>query len=756
MSLMANPRGRSILQQRLNKPPKLKSALQRNRFEDSENERWDRRIRSPRSAPSNFRDIAGDGGSILGSIPAFLRNRIYGANDTAERSSRSGHNGAVILATEKSSAAALPIDQAREEIVRAVALSDVVIVVAETGAGKSSRVPQYLLEEGYDVTNVTQPRRLAASSLADWVAQQQSSDLGDLVGFRHALENCTSKNSKLVFATDGYQLVRELHTYRTSEEASQGREALILDEVHEFNPNMEALLALMRMRGQNGTAPKLIIMSATMDAEGLSAAFGGAPIIDVVGRNFPVEDRYPGESMAVDATRLAWEGLTSLCFLPGKREIEQMRQELLEAGAGEAAEILVVHSQMPRRDQELVFKKFDRPKIILATDIAQTSLTIDDVDAVLSSGLIRRLEVEDGIPALIVSHISQFDFLQQRGRAGRTHPGIHINYGLHFAELDEQPPAAIQNTPLESLTLRLLSGGVNIRNLRFLHPVQEDEVNRSFRALQQLNLVGSSEHITEEGKLVAKLPLDPRTGRMLIKAIDLSDNNPEVVSRAIDIAALIEVEGITLNGSKKRWERLVRDEHDSDHLAQLKIFETAIEEGPERYNRLGIDHAAMRRALQMRTILRKRLKLDEDFTTTGEASEEDRRKLLESIWSGMIDCIFTRSSETERGDLIYRPIGRKAGGRQLGRDSVVDGASFVVGKPFDVAVLKSADEQHITRLLVMATRIDRDWLMKHRPTQTRKDIGEAVKGDKARERRKKPAKGRFPNPRQMRNGKQFR
>jgi HrpA-like RNA helicase len=629
----------------------------------------------------------------------------------------------------------LPIAAYRQEILQKVEENPVTIIVAETGAGKSTQVPQYLLEAGYNVT-VTQPRRLAASSVADWVARQQGTTLGGTVGFRHSLENSVSKDTRLVFATDGYQLIRELHNPMTPEEAANT--VLVLDEVHEFNSNMEALLALMKKRMADGIAPKLVIMSATMDSSKLSEYFGGAPVVDVPGRTFDVETLPCGGSIADDVAHAVARGENTLVFLPGKGEIRMMEAQLKAMGVD--AEIVPLHSQLARQEQEKAFGKYDRPKVILSTDIAQTSLTIDDIDLVISSGLRRTIEVSDGVETLAIRPFSQDDYMQQKGRAGRVKPGKFIYHGLRaFNDLQREAPAEIQNTRLESLTLRLISGHEDIRRLQFLHPVTDESTHQAYSALHQLNLAGPTGHITSQGLEVAKLPVNVHTGKMLVRARQLSQEkeDPEILASAVDVAAIMEAEGITLPKTKKKWTRLIEDEHESDPLAQLQVLHKALEMDPGRYGAFGIDSVGLRRAREMQSLLRRRMDVEEEFEYSEVPGPELKEALLDSIWTGMIDTIFQRAGESDRGNPMYKPLGGK-GLRQLGKDSVIDPNGFIVGRPFDIAVLDERhDDQRVVPLIFMASNVSRDWLRKNRPVSKRKQVHQALKEETKREQGKK-------------------
>lgn len=220
---------------------------------------------------------------------------------------------------------ALPISNFKNEIMTKVRENDVVIITAETGAGKSTQVPQYLLEAGYNMA-ITQPRRLAVRSVSARVAEELGEKLGGRVGYRTAVGANDSRDTQCLFCTDGLALVRELM-------GQQKKQLLILDEVHEWNENVEVLVAWAKRQIASDGGFKVILMSATLEADRLSRFFGGAPVISVPGRLFPVEQRERGENIEADAAQLVMEGRNVLIFQPGKAEIDATIATLKKDGA---------------------------------------------------------------------------------------------------------------------------------------------------------------------------------------------------------------------------------------------------------------------------------------------------------------------------------------------------------------------------------------------------------------------------------------
>jgi len=279
----------------------------------------------------------------------------------------------------------LPIYNKRKIIEDSIAKNPITILTAETGAGKSTRVPLWLFEKKKKVI-VTQPRRIAARSLANYLARLTHSSLGDRIGFQTGYDSKQSKLTKLLYVTDGVQMIREINGRRDYD-------VLVLDEVHEWNLNQEVLIGLVKRNLLKGvyqkTGKRVVVMSATLQADRLSAFLGNAPVISVEGRGFPVSLHHNDPRFLLpDTAGMVEMGLNVLVFQPGKKEIETFSDELDRLLKAEKmkAKIFPLHAELSLKDQAKVFDHYDLPKVIVATDIAQTSLTIDDIDAVVDSG----------------------------------------------------------------------------------------------------------------------------------------------------------------------------------------------------------------------------------------------------------------------------------------------------------------------------------------------------------------------------------
>lgn len=550
----------------------------------------------------------------------------------------------------------LPFDAARADFVRAVHANPIVIGVADTGAGKSTRGPRFLLDEGYRIV-VTQPRRLAARSVAERVADELGEPLGQSVGYElGGGERRLSGRTRLRFTTDGLALVRELmgHAGR--------RDILCIDEVHEWNKHVEILVAWFRREIENGAPFKLVLLSATLEAERLSQFLFDAPIIRVPGRLHPITEQPRGATMIDDAVRLLREGRNVLVFVPGKAEINQTLDAIRATGVD--AELLPLHGELDPAEQARCFASYRRKKCIVATNVAQTSVTIADIDAVVDSGLERRTEVVEGVEGLYLKPISRADGQQRRGRAGRTRPGIYVDH-CPSGERPEFPVAEILRTRLDQTVLRLAEAGVDMESIDFFHQPPKDEIRRAKSSLFALGCFARNKTVTDVGREVSKLPVSVQSARMIVAGAQHA-----VLDEMLTVAAIIEAGGIT-DRKSDAWKAHIGDETESDLLAQLNLFRLAHGMSGETMKAHGLNEIAVRRA---RTVRRQ---LVDDLGGPPPPSTGDRNALLRSIATGMVERLYRRDGKRFLGD------GEEQ--RSLSRSSIVnrDSVTWVVAMPFD-------------------------------------------------------------------------
>jgi hypothetical protein len=601
----------------------------------------------------------------------------------------------------------LPIMAFEAEIVRTVGQHSVTIVVAETGSGKSTMVPVFLMDAGYRKVVVTQPRKLAARTVAQRVAEVVQTPLGKRVGFRTAEERRDSSETEVLFVTDGLQLVRELLGHGGKETV------LVLDEVHEWNLNLEVLVAWAKIQVEERSDFKVVLMSATLEAERLSAFFNGAPIVSVPGRVFPVEERAPGESVVDDVATLVAERKTVLVFEPGKAEMESTLAALKLRGVD--ADLLPLHGGLTPDEQARCFLSYDRPKVVVATNVAQTSITIPDIGGVVDSGMERRIELVDGIEGLYLRPISMADRAQRKGRAGRCGPGVYIDHCPHPLEARSQFPAPeILRSRLDQTVLRLKRAGFNMEELNFFHQPEKAEVLKAREALIRLGCLGAGGEVTPIGKFVSELPVSVQIGRMMFEAKRLG-----VVAEVLRVAAILEVGGITVPPPSRNrperpdWRLLVQDERESDVLGQIEAWRLASSMSKFERQQKGISERSLGRAREVHRHLKNALS---GFLQVDAEPNQDRIPILKAVCAGMVDHLFRgKFGQYQNGD---------GPERQLGSSSLVRGyPDFIVGKPFDVDIKSRRGGTTTLRVIELATVVDPRWLVEVAPHLVTREAG---------------------------------
>lgn len=426
----------------------------------------------------------------------------------------------------------LPITAHREAIQAALRDHPVVIVCGETGSGKSTQLPKICLELGRGTAGYighTQPRRIAARAVARRLAEELGRPLGEAVGFKVRFHDRVGADSFVKLMTDGI-LLAEIH----DDPDLLAYDTLIIDEAHERSLNVDFLLGYLKRLLPRRPDLRLIVTSATLDPERFARFFDGAPVIQVSGRGHPVEVRYRPLSRAEGAAsdrdlvegivaavdELAAEGPGDvLVFLPGEQAIRETR-EALRKHHPPGTEILPLYARLSAAEQDRVFAPHRGRRIVLATNVAETALTVPGIRYVVDSGLARvhRYSHASKVQRLPIEPISQAAADQRAGRCGRVAPGICIRL---YSERDYQGRPAhsepeIRRSSLAGVILRMQSLGLGaVEDFPFLDPPAPKMVNAGYRLLQELGAVDGARRITRLGRRLARLPLDPRLGRML-------------------------------------------------------------------------------------------------------------------------------------------------------------------------------------------------------------------------------------------------
>ena len=433
----------------------------------------------------------------------------------------------------------LPVSARRGEIAQAILDNQIVIVCGETGSGKTTQLPKICLELGRGVEGLighTQPRRIAARSTASRIAQELKSELGGVVGYKIRFTDQVSPRSYVKLMTDGILLAETQGDPNLTQ-----YDTIILDEAHERSLNIDFLMGYLKTLILGGARPdlKLIITSATIDADRFSRHFNNAPVIEVTGRMFAVEVRYrpfdeeknedfdlnDAITQAVEETARSGPG-DVLVFLPGEREIREAAEALrkLHPPPGEKArEILPLFARLSAADQERVFKPHGGQRIVLATNVAETSLTVPGIRYVIDSGLarVKRYSYRNKVEQLRVEKISQAAAQQRAGRCGRVASGICIRlYDEEgFKRRSDFTDPEVLRSSLASVILRMKSLGLaEIEEFPFIDPPAPKAIADGYALLQELGALDEDQFLTEIGRQLARLPLDPRIGRMVLAA----------------------------------------------------------------------------------------------------------------------------------------------------------------------------------------------------------------------------------------------
>ncbi|MEO1767417.1 ATP-dependent RNA helicase HrpA [Thiobacter sp. AK1] len=430
----------------------------------------------------------------------------------------------------------LPIAAQREEIARAIAAHQVVIVAGETGSGKTTQLPKICLELGRGLDGVigcTQPRRIAARSVAARIARELGTPLGDVVGYKVRFQESGSGENLIRVMTDGILLAET-----QSDPLLARYDTLIIDEAHERSLNIDFLLGYLKRLLSPRPDLKIIITSATINTERFSRHFGDAPVIEVSGRLYPVEIRYRPvrsededakerdlEQAIVDAVdevaRLSRDG-DILVFLPGEREIRDTA-ELLRKHHPPGVEILPLYARQSREEQDRVFAPHGARRIVLATNVAETSLTVPGIRYVIDPGLarVKRYSYRNKVDQLLIEPISQASANQRAGRCGRVASGVCVRL-YSEAEFQARPlfnDPEILRTSLAGTILRMEALGLGaVEDFPFLDPPTGRMIADGYGLLHELGAVDEQRRLTRIGAELAKLPVDPRIGRMLLAA----------------------------------------------------------------------------------------------------------------------------------------------------------------------------------------------------------------------------------------------
>jgi len=493
--------------------------------------------------------------------------------------------------TIKEQRESLPVFRFRSELIKAVEDNQLLIVVGETGSGKTTQLTQYLAEAGFannGMIGCTQPRRVAAMSVAKRVAEEVGCKLGEEVGYTIRFEDCTSPNTKIKYMTDG-MLQREVLMDPDVKRYS----VIMLDEAHERTIATDVLFALLKKTLKRRPDLKVIVTSATLDADKFSEYFNQCPIFSIPGRTFPVEIMYSREpeSDYLDAALVTVMQIhlteppgDILLFLTGQEEIDtscEILYERMKALGPSVPELIIlpVYSALPSEMQSKIFDPAPpgSRKVVIATNIAETSITIDHIYYVIDPGFVKQNAYDPklGMDSLVVTPISQAQARQRSGRAGRTGPGKCFRLYTEAAFQSEMLPTSIPEIQRQNLShtiLMLKAMGINdLLHFDFMDPPPTNTMLTALEELYALSALDDEGLLTRLGRKMADFPMEPALAKVLIAAVDLGCSD-EILS----IVAMLSMPSVFYRPKEKQAlaDQKKAKFHDpaGDHLTLLNVY----------------------------------------------------------------------------------------------------------------------------------------------------------------------------------------
>jgi ATP-dependent helicase HrpB len=622
----------------------------------------------------------------------------------------------------------LPIYASQTEIRVGLEKYRRVLIAAPTGSGKSTQVPQMLLDGGVLGTGevvVLQPRRLPARLLARRVAEERRGEVGQEVGYQIRFENVTSNATRIRYVTEGVLLRQMLE-----DPELRGVSAVLFDEFHERH--LYGDITLARALDLQETARhdlKIAVMSATLDTARLEEYLGSCAVVESEGRMFPVEMRYASKPAYLEK-RPVWEVAAEafgdfvreggegdvLIFMPGSFEIAQTLEALRREEASRGFVLLPLHGELPPREQDEAVARYERRKVVVATNVAETSLTIDGIRCVIDSGLARipRYDPYRGLNTLLVEKISRASADQRAGRAGRTAPGVCLRLWSeeeHGHRVAQETPE-VKRLDLAEVVLTLKAAGVgDLRKFRWLEPPDEQALARAEELLVDLQALEKDlpdkYRITALGRKMMAFPVHPRYARMLLAAQEYG-----CVYQACLMAALTQGRDLLLRRpaeeTARAREELGAEGAASDFLLLMKSWKEAVKNdfSATACQRFGI-HAATAR--QVGPILRQFLESARREGLDVREKEAPAEALQKCVLIGFSDRVARRlDSSALRCELAH---GRRG---ILARESVVHNSPFLVA--CEVREVEGKDK-NVQTVLSLATAIEKEWLVELFPEE---------------------------------------
>jgi ATP-dependent helicase HrpB len=672
----------------------------------------------------------------------------------------------------------LPIDEILSDVTERLRSAPSLVIEAPPGAGKTTRVPPSILDAGLAGEGgvlVLEPRRIAARMAARRVSEERGERVGETVGYQVRFEDVSSARTRLRFLTEGV-LTRRL----LADPKLKGVGCVVLDEFHERHLQADVALALLR-RLQRTVRPdlKVVAMSATLDAAPV-AVYLGCEVLRSEGRRFEVEvehaarhDERPLEVQVEAAVRrLVSEGLDGdvLVFLPGAASIRRAQGACERVAAEANLRVLPLHGELPSAQQDEAVRPSDARKLILSTNVAETSVTIEGVAAVVDSGLARVAGHSpwSGLPVLKVSRVSRASAVQRAGRAGRTREGrcLRLYTAQDFNARPEYETPEVRRLDLAETVLELRASGVeDVAGFDWFEPPQPESLAAAESLLRRLGATDELGRVTDAGRSMLRMPLHPRLARIVVEA-----ERRGVASDACTVAALISerdiragrvrlgVEREEKSAGREAPRRGAEKQGSSDLIELLELFSEAEAANfdAERVRRLGLEPNAVRAVSRAGGQLRRTLSrggakgVRRDAQSAAEVSrvsperggagrsrargnagrvgaqlsEESERELLISVLAGYPDRVARRRASKEARDSSRELLLSGGGTAELAPESVVRGAEFMVAVDAEergdaasafarssrsgMSAAKSGAAKSVVRL---ASAIEPDWLL---------------------------------------------
>ncbi|MEM1223750.1 MAG: ATP-dependent helicase HrpB [Verrucomicrobiota bacterium] len=612
----------------------------------------------------------------------------------------------------------LPIQAVADQIVDGLAASGRVVLSAPTGSGKSTKVPQILIDQANIKGQVVvlQPRRLATRLLAKRIASERGSEIGQEVGYQIRFENRVSPRTRIRFVTEAI-LLRQI----LEDPTLPGVGAIVFDEFHERHVTSDlSLSCALQTVSRERPDLQLVVMSATLDIETLEDYLRPCARVEASGRTFPVVQRYMGAGLGRAAAPV-WERAASafktvaregssgdiLIFMPGVFEIRKTMDTLLSLPEARPYDVLPLHGDLPPEAQDRAVSSNGNRKIIVSTNVAETSITIEGVTVVIDSGLARvaRYDARRGVNSLLVEPISRAAAEQRSGRAGRTGPGqcLRLWSEAEHAAKPERDAAEVKRIDISDTLLLMKASGINETDtFPWFEAPEKSGLDRANLLLKDLGAVDREGRITEDGLRMSRFPLHPRFARLLLEGADRGVLQPIAL-----IAAFTQGRPFYRSARENRIRaaqiREVEDhaEDGSDCFVLLKAFELAkaAKFSPAVCAELGIHGVAARQAAE---VAKQLLQLAEQqgLRQVETSPDEEAEAICKCLLMAFSDHLSRRN---DRGTRRCRMVHERSG--ELRRESVVDSEYFIATEIEEREV-----RGEVTVLLGVATEVRLEWL----------------------------------------------